>query len=374
MKITYFLFLSLLVFCLEARKLNKACPLTPVTATTTTTPKTTTTTPTTTTTTPTTTTTTTTTTPTTTKTTTSSSKLYGVWVLTEDNTVPTPAGWYPKVRSTYPFNTYWLSFLNPNTIFVNGAAMNPSSAFTQFSMNRDVVGGPKSTDKVLYSIGGYSYSQPDQTWSMFDNNANAKVFAQAVVNWKKNYKMDGFDLDWESAFSSATQIAAVYTFITTVKALDPTLLITIEEAGYPQFTAALVIQYANANGLLKTLLDSVDYFNVMYYSVDSSQNSVYWVKNSWQKDCTNWCALGTTIPSSKIILGVPGCCDQASIQSTLKSELCTVGNDNQAFGGYMTWYISSDSTPNIVYGGVCTGSEGCQLSPANAAYFATPSC
>jgi hypothetical protein len=289
--------------------------------------------------------------------------------------VPTPAGWYPQVSSTYPFNTYWLSFLNPNTIFANGSASIPSAAFTQFSLNRNAVGGPKSTDKVLYSIGGYSYSQPGQNWPMFSSNANAQAFAQAVVSWKKNFLMDGFDLDWETASASATQIQAVYTFLTTIKSLDPTILITVEEAGYPQYMGAALISYALGINALSTLYNTVDYFNVMFYSTDPTTNALYWVQSSWQKSCTSWCALGTLVPSNKIILGLPGCCSQAATQASLKAQMCATGPDGLSYAGYMVWYVSSNSTPNIVYGGVCSGSEVCQMTPANAAAnFALPSC
>lgn len=78
------------------------------------------------------------------------SPVNGIWLLTADDTVPMPNGWFPKIRSTYPFNTYWLSFLNPNTIFQNGQTQAPPSSYTQFSLNRDLAGGPKSTDKVIY--------------------------------------------------------------------------------------------------------------------------------------------------------------------------------------------------------------------------------
>jgi len=291
--------------------------------------------------------------------------------------VPTPAGWYPKVRAGNPFNTYFLSFLNPNTMFTNGQVAKPSFAFTQFSSTRDVAGSPKSSDKVIYSIGGYSYSQSGQLWPMFDSNANAILFAQAVVSWKQLYKMDGFDLDWEAAswYLTSTQVQAIYTFISTLKTLDPTLILTVEEGGYPQFAGATVIQWANTNGKLTNLMSYVNYWNVMFYSTDPTQNSLYWAQSSWQKDCSSWCALGTKIPSNKILLGVPGCCDQASTQATLKSELCATGPDGLQYGGYHTWYISSDSTPNIAYGGVCSGSLGCQMNPANAAtYFALPKC
>lgn len=298
----------------------------------------------------------------------------GGWVLTADDTVPMPSGWSPKVRGGYSFNTYWLSFLNPNTIFTNGQANTPPQSFTSFSMNRDGTDGPKATDKVIYSIGGYSYSQGGYSWSMFDSVASAQTFARAVVQWKRDYKMDGFDIDWETAALSDTQKQAIYSFVTTAKQLDPSLIITMEEAGYPQYATALVIQYANSKGLLNSLLQSVDAFNVMYYSVDASQNSLYWVKNDWQKDCTNWCPLGTFIPSDKIVLGVPGCCDQGSTQNIVKSFSCAKGNDGKAFAGYMIWYIGSDTDPKIHYQGSCGGSGGCEMPPDNSGYFAPVVC
>ena len=300
-----------------------------------------------------------------------SNPVSGGWVLTEDSTVPMPAVWYPKVRSSYGFNTYWLSFLNPNTIFTNGQAHAPSSAFTQFSLNRGTQDGPKTTDKVIYSIGGYSYSQGGYSWSMFDSVANAQTFAKAVVQWKENYKMDGFDLDWETSSLSDTQKEAIFTFITTVKQLDPSLIITMEEAGYPQYATSLIIQYALAKGKIQTLINSVDAFNVMYYSADPSQNAMYWANNDWEKDCTNWCPLGTKIPSSKIILGVPGCCDQAPTSSIVKNFLCAKGNDGNSFAGFMIWYIGSDSTTKIEYQGSCSNSGGCQMPPDNHGFFPT---
>lgn len=135
---------------------------------------------------------------------------------------------------------------------------------------------------------------------MFDNKNNAINFANAVLSWKQTYKVDGFDLDWETASLSDVQKEAILTFIFQIKQADPSFIITIEEAGYPQYAGALLIQYAHATNRLTQLIESVDAFNVMYYSVDAAQTAKYWVVNDWQKDCTNWCPLGTTIPSDKV--------------------------------------------------------------------------
>ena len=293
----------------------------------------------------------------------------GGWVLTDDVTVPMPPDWFPQVRSSSSFNTYWLSFLNPNTIFTNGEANTPPSSFTKFSLSRNEVGGPRTTDKVIYSIGGYSYSMGGYSWSMFDNNENAITFAKAVVQWKSAYHADGFDIDWESSSLTDVQKEAILTFITTVKQMDPSFIITMEEAGYPQYATALVIQYANSKGELNNLINNVDAFNVMFYSVDQSQNSMTWVKNDWQKDCTNWCPLGTSIPSSKIVLGVPGCCDQSPTSSIAENFLCSKGNDEGNYKGFMIWYIGSDSSAKIHYDGSCGGSGGCEMPPADSSYF-----
>ena len=302
------------------------------------------------------------------------SQISGGWVLTDDITVSMPSGWTPKIRSEYSFNTYWLSFLNPKTIFSNGQANNPPSSFTQFSSNRDKVDGPKSSDKVIYSIGGYSYSQGGYSWSIFDSTENAITFAKAVVQWKNTYKMDGFDLDWETSSLSDTQKEAILTFINTVKQLDSSFIITMEEAGYPQYATSLVIQYANSKGQLSQLIQNVDAFNVMFYSTDQTQSALTWVKTDWQKDCTNWCPLGTIIPSRKIVLGVPGCCDQGPTSSIVKNFLCSKGNDGSSFAGFMIWYIGSDSTPKIEYQGSCGGSGGCEMIPDNYSYFNSGSC
>ena len=56
------------------------------------------------------------------------------WLLTDDSTIPMPSGWYPKIRSSYPFNTYFLSFINPNQIFSNNEPHDPPSSFTKFSL------------------------------------------------------------------------------------------------------------------------------------------------------------------------------------------------------------------------------------------------
>ena len=135
---------------------------------------------------------------------------------------------------------------------------------------------------------------------MFENNNNALNFAENVLSWKEKYKVDGFDLDWETSNLSDTQKEAILTFIFHIKKTDPSFIITMEEAGYPQFAAALLIQYAHSTNRLAQLINSVDAFNVMFYSVETSQDAKYWVVNDWQKDCTNWCPLGTSIPSNKV--------------------------------------------------------------------------
>ena len=112
----------------------------------------------------------------------------------------------------------------------------------------------------------------------------------------------------------------------------------------------------------------------MYYSVDQSQNSIYWVQNDWQKDCTNWCPLGTFIPSNKIVLGVPGCCDLASTSAIVKNFRCSKGNDGDSYLGFMIWYIGSDSNQKIQYQGSCGGSGGCEMPPDNYSYFNPSSC
>ncbi len=76
-----------------------------------------------------------------------------------------PPDWFPKVRSSSSFNTYWLCFLNyHNTIFTNAESRNPHS---------------------------YSYYEGGTLWSMFENNEHAKKFAKAkaIVHWKT-------DINW----------------------------------------------------------------------------------------------------------------------------------------------------------------------------------
>jgi hypothetical protein len=100
-----------------------------------------------------------------------------------------PSGWVPKVGKSYPFNVYWLSFISPNEVW---SSLQPPSSMMQFSKNRDGLGNAKSADKVIYSLGGYSYSTDGKyKWSMFDSKENAVTFAKAVVSWKKDYRMDG---------------------------------------------------------------------------------------------------------------------------------------------------------------------------------------
>jgi hypothetical protein len=149
---------------------------------------------------------------------------------------------------------------------------------------------------------------------------------------------------------------SILTFFITAKQLDPTIILTIEEAGYPQYALSLLTAYALKENRLSDLLSNIDLFNMMVYSASSGgQDAKYYAVNDWEKDCTNWCPLGTQLPAEKIVLGMPGCCSQSLTEGTVKNFM------NTGHAGTMVWYIPSDSDPKIAYQGTCESSGGCGM-------------
>ena len=163
-------------------------------------------------------------------------KTLGFYCLIADNTVVNYTdsdNWTPQL---YPYqingsNVIFLTFIEPETM-----AIPPAMAY--LSLNRDQQGCPTSQQKVIYSVGGYSYSQ--KSWSWLATQSQAESMAATVATWQSKYNVDGIDLDIESpAGSTDTSGNNLVAFARKLKQLNPNFIITQPVYGYPQVQAEI---------------------------------------------------------------------------------------------------------------------------------------
>lgn len=92
--------------------------------------------------------------------------------------------------------------------------------------------------KIIYSIGGYAYSQDDGWKQVFGTADAAKALAAQVAGWTS----DGIDLDLEDPVGNDPNLAAnVVVFAQELKRLRPDFIITQPVFGYPAILSESLI-------------------------------------------------------------------------------------------------------------------------------------
>jgi Glycosyl hydrolases family 18 len=93
--------------------------------------------------------------------------------------------------------------------------------------------------KIIYSIGGYSYSQDVSGWRRWFGNADsARNLAHQVASWK----CDGIDLDIEDGAGNDGDVSQnMVVFAQELRRLRPDFIITQPVFGYPQVLSESLI-------------------------------------------------------------------------------------------------------------------------------------
>lgn len=180
----------------------------------------------------------------------------GVYLLLADNTatvtnsqgqtVLSTEEWSPKITSWInQFNVVFFTFINSDMVV--------PPAFENARTSGQIATGTK----IIYSIGGYSYSMDTAGWKRwFGNSDSAKQLAAQVAHWK----CDGIDLDIEDGAGNDGDVASgIVVFAQELRRLRPTFIITQPVFGYPQvYSESLMTVHSwNAQGASQNLADAV---------------------------------------------------------------------------------------------------------------------
>jgi hypothetical protein len=219
-----------------------------------------------------------------------------------------------------------LTFINPDLM----PNVPPAMANLAKCRGSGTAGCPPAGTRVIFSIGGYSYSL--KKWPWLASVSAAESMAAEVASWDTKYGCDGVDLDIEEgAGSGSTAANALVAFAKKLHSLNPSMIITQPVYGYPQVDAenAIVNAAFTADGKSVGFVDSV---GIMVYS---DLNSLIYVKD-YENGTSQWVGFPITVdvPSTCILTGIQG--NAASSPITQMASAINSGD----LGGIMVWFAS----------------------------------
>lgn len=199
-----------------------------------------------------------------------------------------------------------------------------------------------SSTKIIYSLGGYSYSLDTNGWRKWFGSADsARQLAQQVSQWQ----CDGVDMDIEQgAGDDETMANNMVVFVQELKRLRPDFIVTQPVFGYPQiFSESLMtVKSWNTQGASQNVADAV---GIMVYT---GSQALQYVTQYTGAQCTQWwCALCnsakvdtpcTAVPTNAIFAGLGGDASQTDV-----TAVCSAQFNGKGIGGYMVWYASADN-------------------------------
>lgn len=259
-------------------------------------------------------------------------KTLGMYLLLADDTVAgytSTDNWQPALNDyqVTGANVLFFTFIHPGTMKV-------PPAFVNFAKQRGTRanGAIPADTKIIFAIGGYSYSMSPNPWSWLTSPEAATAMAKEVATWPAKYGCDGIDLDIESGAGDAPNVGPnLITFIKVLKQTNPSMIVSQPVFGYPQVAAEnYVVNYSwDVNGKKLGLADSI---GLMVYE---GTQALQYVKN-YAQGTQQWQGFPITVnvATSDIILGAGG---QASSSDILALASAV---KSQNLGGIMVWYAS----------------------------------
>ena len=256
----------------------------------------------------------------------------GIYIILADDTVEgftTDSDWNPKLFDYQQTgaNVLFFTFINPETMKV------PKS-FQKLAATRgsSEPGSVPSSTKIIFAIGGYSYSIHPNPWDWLTSQDKAEKMAEIVATWPDLYGCDGIDLDIESGAGDRKDAGPnMVHFLRRLRQLQPDLIVGQPTYGYPQVNAEdyVINESFNVDATSNNLIDSV---GLMVYEGTQSLN---YIKN-YAEATSQWEGFPITsnTPYHGILVGCKGSARPGDIDTladeTLKQDLL----------GVMVWYAS----------------------------------
>ena len=197
-------------------------------------------------------------------------RMIGMYCLAADNTVANYTDkddWQPGLypHQQHGANVIFLTFIDPTHMTV-------PPAFKRLADTRgtSASGALPQETKLIFSVGGYSYSMHPNPWPFLQSADAATAMAQQVARWADLYGADGIDLDIESGAGSAAGAGEnMMVFVKALRKLAPNFIITQPVFGYPQVPEE---NYVTNHAWTKegTSLGLVDRVGIMVYESTGS--------------------------------------------------------------------------------------------------------
>jgi len=174
------------------------------------------------------------------------------------------------------------AFLLPDK---NGA-LKPFGSSAQ--LRRVVALAAEADVKVMISIGGWGWD--DEFEALASTEGRRARFVAEVVDFVREYELDGVDIDWEYPDAGASSD----NFVSLMQELRNALPVG------NLLTTAVIADADNASGVDPAVLKVVDFVNIMAYDGGGMEHSPLGLA---QEALASWDAKG--LPKEKRVLGVP---------------------------------------------------------------------
>ena len=259
-------------------------------------------------------------------------RVLGMYLAIADDEVMgyhTDDAWAPKLYEYQQqgSNVLFFTFINPESMKVPISFKNLAS-----TKGSELAGSVPASTKIIFSIGGYSYSQDPNPWEWLTTKEKAESMAEVVATWKDLYGCDGIDLDIEEGAGQQEEAGRnMAHFVRRLRDLQPNLIINQPTYGYPQIPAQIDVinESYNLDRSSNNLVDSV---GIMTYE---GTESLLYIKNF--ADASNqWPGFPITCntPYNVVLVGCKGTNNATDIETLANESL------NQDLLGVMVWYAS----------------------------------
>lgn len=191
--------------------------------------------------------------------------------------------------------------------------------------------------KVLLAVGGWSYQNIplEDTFAAATDTAQKRAsFTEAIVSMCDQYGFDGVDMDWEYPRTSGTYRQYEDLMLRLKARLQPAgKLLTTAVPGGVSLSGT---PYASSMAFTDTVLQTVDWVNVMAYDANNTNHSPY----DYAVHAANYWRYTRALPAEKVVLGVPFYTRPGSIsyESLLKADPKAGLSDTITYNGQTVWY------------------------------------
>ena len=241
----------------------------------------------------------------------------------------TDDAWAPKLYEYQQqgSNVLFFSFINPESMIVPISFKNLAS-----TRGSDLAGSVPANTKIVFAIGGYTYSIDPNPWEWLTTKEKAESMAEVVASWKDLYGCDGIDLDIEEGAGNQEEAGRnMVHFIRKLRDLQPNIIIGQPTYGYPQIPAEVEVinESFNIDRSSNNLADSV---GIMAYE---GTESLLYVRNFAEaSNQGQGFPITCNTPYNVMLVGCKGTNSAADIETLANESL------NQDLLGIMVWYAS----------------------------------